>query len=365
MKKLIFLIITLCLLILPTPAEDTIPAAKGRVTAIEYIDIANITGGELNQTKQLVTVKILTGAYKGETVTIENHLTSNPVYDMLLSKGDKLILHLEPKGQFISDVDDINFYIADIERVGALYLFGGLFFTLLLLIGRKKGFYSFLSIFITVALIFAILAPMILNGINPILATILVSIISTIVTIYLVAGLNYKSTSAIIGTVLSLIFAGLLSVLTIKAATLTGFNGEESMFLYSTRPDLDFTGILSASMILAALGAVMDVGVSIASTINEIHLKNNQLTITELFESGMNVGKDVIGTMSNTLILVYLGSSLPLLLLSNNIDATKFFNLNHVATEILSALIGSTALLICVPITAIISAYLIKKYHKG
>ena len=113
-------------------------------------------------------------------------------------------------------------------------------------------------------------------------------------------------------------------------------------------------------MIIAALGALMDTSVSIASTINEIYETNKSLTIKQLFISGMNVGRDIIGTMSNTLILVYLGSSLSLVLLANNIDMQKFFNLNQVATEISSALIGSIAILMCVPITAIISAYLIK-----
>jgi uncharacterized membrane protein len=134
------------------------------------------------------------------------------------------------------------------------------------------------------------------------------------------------------------------------------------MFLYSARPDLDFTGLLSASMIIAALGALMDTAVSISSTINEIHETDSSLCTTKLFKSGMNVGRDIIGTMSNTLILVYLGSSLPLVLLSSNIDLNKFFNLNQVATEILSALIGSIAILACVPITAIVSALLIKKH---
>ena len=144
-----------------------------------------------------------------------------------------------------------------------------------------------------------------------------------------------------------------------------GFAGEENMFLYTARPDLSFTGILAASMIIAALGALMDTAVSIASTVNEIFETDKNLTVKQLFKSGMNVGRDIIGTMSNTLILVYLGSSLPLVLLSNNIDMNKFFNLNQVATEILSALIGSIAILFCVPITAIVAAYLIKKSNEN
>lgn len=114
-------------------------------------------------------------------------------------------------------------------------------------------------------------------------------------------------------------------------------------------------------MIIAALGALMDTSVSIASTINEIHETDTSLGVIELFKSGMNVGRDIIGTMSNTLILVYMGSALPLVLLGSNIDLQKFFNLNQVSTEILSALIGSIAILACVPFTAIVAAYLIKR----
>ena len=104
----------------------------------------------------------------------------------------------------------------------------------------------------------------------------------------------------------------------------------------------------------------MDVGMSIASTINEILSVDNTKTVKELFLSGMNVGRDIIGTMANTLILVYIGGSLPLLLLASNIDFQKFINLNQVVTEIASALIGSIAIVVCVPITAFVASELIK-----
>lgn len=364
MRKLLIIILMFIGLSIPALAEGdkVLPAEKGLVENIEYID--NIQGGDQNQIKQDVTVKILTGKFKGETVELDNMLTGNPAYDIMLSKGDRVVLHVEPRVEFIEDIEDVEFFISDIERVNAIYIFTGIFFLMLLLIGRKKGILSFISIVATVALIFFALTPMILHEVSPILASLIVCILSTVITIYLVGGLNFKSTSAILGSIVSVGFAAALSILSIKLATLTGFAGEEPMFLYTARPDLDFTGILSASMMLAALGAVMDTAVSIASTINEIYLTDKNLTIKDLFKSGMNVGRDIIGTMSNTLILVYLGSSLPLVLLSNNIDLNKFFNLNQVATEITSALIGSIAILACVPVTAIISAYLIKTKHK-
>ena len=361
MKKLF--IILLLFLGIPTLADENkavLPSETGIVESIKYEDAENLNQGE-STTKQLVTVKVLTGNFKGTKRLIENMLTGNPAYDINLTKGNKVVLHVEPNSDTITTPEDVDFFIADLKRDNQIFVFTGIFFILLLLIGKKKGFTSIISIISTIALIFFMLLPMILNGFCPIASAVLTGIISTVITIYLVGGLNSKSSSAIIGTSISLIFAGALSMLAIYFAHLTGFAGEETMFLYTARPDLSFTGILSASMIISALGALMDTAVSIASTVNEIFETDKTLSVKQLFKSGMNVGRDIIGTMSNTLILVYLGSSLTLVLLSSNIDMNKFFNLNQVATEILSALIGSIAILFCVPITAIIAAYLIKK----
>lgn len=362
MKKLFILLIMLMGLISPVFADENseLPSVTGIVENIRYEDVQGLQQGD-NSVKQVVLIKVLSGEFKGTERLVDNMLTGNPAYDINLKRGDKVILHSEAKTEEITSADDVDFFIADIKRDNALLGVSAVFIALLLLIGRKKGIYSLVSIIATVALIFFMLMPMILNGFCPIASAVLAGILSTIITIYLVGGLNSKSSSAIIGTSLSLVFAGGLSLLTIYFAHLTGFAGEESMFLYSAHPDLNFPGLLSASMIIAALGALMDTGVSIASAINEIYETDRTLSVKQLFTSGMNIGKDVIGTMSNTLILVYLGSALPLVLLSNNIDLQKFFNLNQVATEISSAVIGSIAILLCVPLTAIISAYLIKK----
>lgn len=365
MKKLF--IILLLFLGIPTLADENkavLPSETGIVESIKYEDAENLNQGE-STTKQLVTVKVLTGNFKGTKRLIENMLTGNPAYDINLTKGNKVVLHVEPNSDTITTPEDVDFFIADLKRDNQIFVFTGIFFILLLLIGKKKGLTSIISIISTIALIFFMLLPMILSGFCPIASAVLTGIISTVITIYLVGGLNSKSSSAIIGTSISLIFAGALSMLAIYFAHLTGFAGEENMFLYTARPDLSFTGILSASMIISALGALMDTAVSIASTVNEIFETDKSLSVKQLFKSGMNVGRDIIGTMSNTLILVYLGSSLTLVLLSSNIDMNKFFNLNQVATEILSALTGSIAILFCVPITAIIAAYLIKKQKEN
>jgi uncharacterized membrane protein len=340
-----------------------LPAQTGEVISIDYIDTPE-NSSVSTSSRQLVKVKIKSGQFGGEELLLDNMLTGNPAYDINLKKGDNVVLHAESEIPEVTDIDDVKFFISDLKRVNILLGALIVFCVFLILIGRKKGVFSLVSMIATGGLIFCGLVPMILHGFWPIIATVIVAIFSTIITIYLVGGFNSKSTSAILGTSASLIFAGILAQLTIFYAHLTGFSGEENIFLYNAHPYLNFKGILAASIIIAALGALMDTAVSIASTINEIHETDSSLTVKQLFSSGMNVGRDIIGTMSNTLILVYLGSSLSLVLLSNNIDLYKFFNLNQVATEISSALVGSIAILLCVPLTAIISALLIKRNSK-
>lgn len=368
LKSLFLLLVIMCGFIMPAFADEgadktILPSEVGQVLSVEtFGDITPSPNGELKQVKQSVEVKVLTGSHKGEKVIIENMLMGNPAYDIKLKNGDRLILHAEQ-----SD-GGANFFIADKQRVNVLYVLAAIFFASLLIIGGEKGLSSLISILVTLGLIFWALTPMILSGMNPILATVIICIFASTIAIYLVGGVNHeskaKSTAAILGTVLSLAIAGILSILSIKFASLTGFSSEESMFLFTAHSDLNFVGILASAMLIGALGAVMDIGMSISSTINEIFSSNNEMSINELFNSGMNVGKDIIGTMANTLILAYLGGALSLVLLSSNIDLQKFFNLNQVATEISAALIGSIAIVLCVPITAIIAAYLIKKTSK-
>lgn len=333
--------------------SQNLPSAIG---IVRELNSENIEENGTNMIHQTIDLELLTGQFKGEKRFVENTIGGNPYYDINLKKGDKVIVHLEPKDEFIVSADDVDFFITDIKRDNTLWLLAGIFSLFLIIIGRLKGLKSLLSIGVTVGFVFTILVPLILHEVSPIFATILVGIISTFATIYLVAGINKKSTSAILGTTASLLFAGIIALGTIKFARLTGFINENNVFLYSQRPDISMEGILASAIILSALGALMDVGVSIASTINELHITNPELTPKQLFTSGMNVGRDIIGTMSNTLILVYLGTSLPLILLSSNIDLQKFFNLNQVVTEISSALIGSIAILACVPLTALISS---------
>lgn len=358
MKKILLLLIAFFINLSSIKAEEikTLPSQIGVVQNVEYID--NEATTDFTQVRQIVEVKLINGEFKNKIIEIENILTGNPNYDINLKNGKKVILHVE------EDNNNLIYSIEGIYRSNVLIWLSLIFCSLLIYVGRKKGLYSLISIALTALLITNLLSPMILAGFNPVIGTLLICLLSTAITIYFVGGFNRKSTSAILGCILSIIVAIFLSISTVKLASLTGFSDEYTMFLYSAHPQLDFIGIVISAMILATLGAVMDVAMSIASTINEIYTVDNSKTVKELFKCGMNVGRDIIGTMANTLILVYLGGSIPLILLTSNIDLQKFFNLNQIVTEISAAIIGSCAIVICVPITAIVASELIKNMPK-
>ncbi|MFA6989016.1 MAG: YibE/F family protein [Candidatus Gastranaerophilaceae bacterium] len=335
---------------------DDIDYVKGIVIDIiaqnQNAELKETMGGD--QIEQILKVKILSGEFQGKEVLVENQLTSNPAYDIDIHKNDRVLVGIEN----INDKKK-DFYIADKERVPILYFLSGLFFLLLLIVGGKKGVNSIVSLLMTGFLIFSVLIPFVMKGYPVLPVTVLVSIFSTAITMFVVGGLNLKSIGATLGTIISLFLAGLLSLFVIKYGYLTGFGSQESQMLWTSNPKLNFKGILSASMIIASLGAIMDIGMSIASCINEIKKTNNSLTIKELVKSGMNVGKDIVGTMASTLILAYIGSSFFLFLLLENVPVSKFLNLNSVASEISAAIVGSIGIVLCVPITAIVTSYLL------
>lgn len=310
-------------------------------------------GGE--QITQKLLVKVISGENKGKTIEIENQLTSNPAYDINVKPGDRVILDIEKQNK------DTFFNIADRERLPALLIVAGLFMALLLGIGGIKGLRSLASLVFTTTLVTVILVPAILNKLPIIPVTVGVAIISTIFTMFLISGFNLKSVSAIIGTLGGVLSAGIISSLIIKLAPLSGFHDQESIILWGSRPDLDFTGILTSAMIIGALGAIMDVGISIASSVAEVKSIDNALNTNQLIKSGLNVGKDIMGAMSNTLILAYIGSFLPLILLATDAPLVKLINLNSIATEITAAISGSIGIILAVPITAFTAGYLMGK----
>lgn len=308
---------------------------------------------------QDITIEITSGKYKGDILEIENHLSENEAYNIEVEEGDRVVVMIEEyEGGYEA-------YISDYQRSNYLLYLTILAIALVLLIGRLKGLKSIISLGLTIAAVVYILLPQILRGANPIPLSIMISIGVTVITIFLVGGINSKGVSAILGTVAGVVIAGVISYLVGNSAHLTGLSAEEAtMLIYIPQGiEFDFKNLLFSGIILGSLGAVMDVGMSISSSVAEVYKANNSLSIRELFDSGMNVGRDIMGTMINTLILAYTGTSIPMLLvfMAYETSMTKIINLDIIATEVVRSLSGSIGLILTIPITAIISSVLIKR----
>ena len=305
---------------------------------------------------QNVKVRITSGEYKGEIVSIQNFVEEVMIYNVTLKKGDSIYCML----QFDDNGEILMGYFYEFRRDQYMYALVVLFIITMLVVGGVKGLKSLATLIITFIGVFMMLNG-IIKGSNPILLSIIVGTVITILTILIISGFNRKSTCAIIGTIAGVVIAASLALVMSKLSNLTGLSSMEAqMLVYNT--NFDFKGILFASILLGTLGAVMDVCMSIASAINELIIANHDLTPMDLFKSGMNIGRDVMGTMANTLILAYIGSSMFLMLvfLVNDVRYLDIINLDLIATEIVRALTGTIGIVAALPITAIISAYVEK-----
>ncbi len=204
-----------------------------------------------------------------------------------------------------------------------------------------------------------------LKGINPVFVTVVVATMITVITILFISGRQKKGIAAILGTIIGVIISGGVAFAIGGSVHLTGLSSEEAVMLMYLPQEIEFNfhGLLFAGILLGALGAVMDVSMSIASAIEELHNANPNLSRFRLYTSGMNVGRDVMGTMTNTLILAYTGSALPLLLLlmAHDSPMNRMLNLDIIVTEIIRSLAGSIGIVLTIPITAIIAVVFIKK----
>jgi len=309
---------------------------------------------------QKIKLEVISGEYKGKIFEIEHGISGNPSFDVIVKNGDKVIIGIEEHEE-----GNLKVYIMQHFRQNYILYLVILFILLLIVIGRMKGLKSIITLSLTMIAILKILLPLMLKGMNPILITILVSVGITIFTVFIVSGINNKSIATIIGTSGGVLVAGIIAYIIGNKANLTGFSSEEAVMLMYTPQGIEFDmkGILFSGIIMGALGAVMDVGMSISSSIDEVYNANKDLTREELFSAGMNVGKDVMGTMTNTLILAYTGSSIPLLLvfMAYKTSIQEIINLDVVATEIIRSLAGSIGLVLTIPLTALVASLLLKR----
>jgi uncharacterized membrane protein len=309
---------------------------------------------------QQVTLRVVSGQHEGLILTVEHANPDDPAYRLPIVQGSEMLVSAVFTDGAASEV-----YIEDVSRTGYLVWLAAGFFAVLVAAGGRKGLKAAVTLAVTILAIYKVLLPMLLAGRSPIPVSVLVAAAATTFTLVVVSGFRAKTLAAIIGTTAGVIIAGILAQQVGTLANLTGFNAEESrMLLYIPQEvSLDFRGLLFAGMLISALGAIMDVGMSIASAVDEVWRTNHNLSAQQLFASGMNVGRDVMGTMSNTLILAYTGGAIPMLLLfmAYQTPMARVANLDLVATEVVRALTGSTGLVLAIPITALAASLLVSK----
>lgn len=341
--------------------------AKAVITNIVQRDAEHTDYGEgevYNFVQITFEAKILSGNYKNQTVTGYQYMDDSLPLTVTAGEvktGDTVVLVNQS-----ADGQDWNFM--EYVRHDKIYILGGVFVLALLIFGRKKGFNTLLSLIFTCAGIFAVFIPSILSGKNIYISSIIICLYTIIMTILIVNGKNAKSLAAIIGCFSGILISGLLTVLMSNILSMTGVIDEDSIFLLqlsATNP-IDLKAIIFSSIVIGAMGAIMDTSVSIASSLWEVREHSSLVTFDKLFKSGMNIGRDVMGTMTNTLILAYIGSSLSIVLLfvAYNSSLLYLFNRELIIAELLQALVGSIGILLTMPITSLICAALFTKSDK-
>ncbi|MDQ2086717.1 YibE/F family protein [Herbivorax sp. ANBcel31] len=309
----------------------------------------------------LVKVEILNGKHSGKVVNAEYTISAgyvNKENPILIKPRDTVLIYLNQN----SNGEVINAYISDTVRDKYLLYLVGTFIFFLLAIGRFKGLKAIITLGVTAFAIIKFFIPLIIEGYDPIAVSIGVCIVITTLTLIIIGGLNKKAAAAIIGTIGGFAVAGGITQFIGSLANLTGLGNEEAQMLMNMPQsvNINFRGLLFSGIIIGALGATMDVGMSISSAMHEIEMTNPKIKKSALIGSGMNIGRDIMATMSNTLILAYAGSSLHLLLLliMHDIPFIEIINSDMIASEVVRSLAGSLGLIFTIPITAIAAGVL-------
>ncbi len=309
---------------------------------------------------QKLEILVTKGSLQDKNITIESGnlpMSNLPKYQV----GDKLVINY---GTDFKGND--SFYITDYVRRSGLFWLLVIFVMIAVAVGRWQGVTSLVGMGISFLVIFKFILPKISTGSDPVQIAILGSLIIIPATFLLSHGVNKKTAIAIVGTLISLIVTGILANAFVEASKLTGFASEEAGFLQAFKPGLiNIKGLLLAGIIIGVLGVLDDITISQAAIVQQLKAANPKLKAGELYKKAMAVGKDHIASMVNTLILVYTGAALPLLLIfiDNPHPFSEVINYEIIADEVVRTLVGSIGLILAVPITTFIASLVYDKQN--
>lgn len=349
------------------PVEGEVPTSasqmvyeKAVVTAVLEDDAApdydNAEGRRVGT--QELEICIQTGAHKDEIMSLTNHMSA--LFNVDLEKGDQVIVRLmtDEDGSYYASLFNYN-------RGMVLGIFVLFFFILLIALGGKKGLGALLGLLFTLGSIWFILIPCLIRGIPAIAVTVGIVATAAAGSLIFLNGFSIKTLCAVLGCFIGVVAAGGIAALVGNITPINGFNmpEAENLLLYGADKGMKISGLLVCGLLISALGAVMDVALGITSSVWELHEQNPSLTAKKLFRSGMHIGRDAIGTMANTLILAFAGSSLNMLILIQTYDIPfiQLINTDYICIEIIQSIAGAMGILLTVPIVAFISAWLMAR----
>ncbi|WP_130869553.1 YibE/F family protein [Intestinimonas massiliensis (ex Afouda et al. 2020)] len=306
---------------------------------------------------QQLQLEILTGPYKGAVLEAANYLTAYANVDCSL--GTRVIVRL--------DLDDSGApYVISIPNYDRGPVLAGMiavFALLLVVIGGKKGIMALLGLAYTLAGIWLLLIPMVLRGGPPILSAVAIAALTAAASLLMLTGFTRKTLCAGLGCVCGVAAAGLFAWIVGQITPISGFNMSEAedLVLRAYDSPLEIRGLLVSGILIAALGAVMDVAMSISSACSELRAVNPGLTAGELFRSGMNIGRDAMGTMANTLILAFAGAAFNMLLLFQvyGYPLIQIINSDSMAIELIQSVAGSVGIILTVPLVSLFASVLL------
>lgn len=340
-----------------TPDSGRLVYAPAKVTAVlsdnAQEDFENAEGRRVGD--QELEIQILSGDHKDEIMTVTNYMSA--LFNVDVQQGDRIIVRIM--------TDENGSYYASVFNYDRGIVLGGfllIFFILLATLGGKKGLGALAGLLLTLGCIWFILIPCLLRGVPAIPVTIVVSAVSAAAGLIFLNGYSKKTFCAVCGCVGGVLVSGIAAAVVGSLSPMNGFNMQEAenLILYGADQGLKVSGLLVCGVLISALGAVMDVALGIASSVWEMKEQNPDASVGSLFRSGMQIGKDAMGTMANTLILAFAGSSLNMLILvqTYNIPFLQLINTDSIALEVVQSVAGSIGILLTVPLVAFISARL-------
>lgn len=345
---------------------DQIGSAEAGVMSARVIRVTDIHTESLEGMENTVVefeAEVSSGDSKGEMIHVYqliNEMTIDkpkPVED-----GDRILV--SDSNLTGNQQNDAEWYFLQQNRIPGMLMLCGMFLVLLLVIGRLKGLTTIVALGFTGAALFAVYIPAILSGMNVYIITIIITIFIIFASLSLLNGINKKTLCAIVGNIGGILVSGVLAVLVNKVLKITGLVDEGFVYLMADGSSMfDLRAIVWSCIIIGSLGAIMDVSMSIASAMQELALEMKDRSFGRMVKSGMNIGRDAIGTMTITLVLAYVGSSIAsiLLFMLNSRNLMILMNFEMIVVEIIQAVIGSIGILMAVPITVFFAGWIFNK----